>query len=54
MDKKRKNLLRQGTQPGKRITIQDLPTQLVELSEKDLQKVVGGVACGGMYEWKDR
>lgn len=40
MDKK--NLLSQATRPGKRITIQNLPAQLVEMSEEDLQQVVGG------------
>jgi hypothetical protein len=39
MDKK--NFLSQVTRPSKRITIQDLPTQFVELSDKDLQHIVG-------------
>jgi len=42
MDKK--NLLSQATRPGKGITTQNLPTQLSELSEKDLQQIVGGFA----------
>jgi bacteriocin-like protein len=34
--------LLQTTQPVNRITIQDLPTQFVELSDKELQQIVGG------------
>jgi len=45
MDKK--NLLSQATRPGKRITIKDLRAQLIELSEKDLQQIVGGFSVGG-------
>ena len=54
MDKKKKNLRPQTTQPSKRITMQNLPTQLVEMSEKDLQQVIGGVAFGGMGSLGDR
>jgi bacteriocin-like protein len=38
------NLLSQSTEPRKRITILDLPSQLVELSDQDLQQIVGGIA----------
>jgi hypothetical protein len=37
----KKNLTSQTTQPVNRITIQELATQFVELSNKDLQEIVG-------------
>jgi bacteriocin-like protein len=37
----KKNLISQITQPANRLTIQELPTQFMELSDKDLQQIVG-------------
>jgi bacteriocin leader peptide (microcyclamide/patellamide family) len=38
----KKNLIPQATQPVNRITIQGLPTELVELSDEALSQVWGG------------
>lgn len=37
-----KNLMSQTVKPANSITTQDLSAELVELSEEDLQQVVGG------------
>jgi bacteriocin-like protein len=38
----KKNLIPQATPPVNPITIQDVATQFAELSDKDLQQIVGG------------
>ena len=45
-----KKLRPQVAQRVSHITIQDLPTELVELSENDLQSLVGGI---GIDRWYD-
>jgi bacteriocin leader peptide (microcyclamide/patellamide family) len=38
----KKNLMSQATQPVKHLTIKDLPTELVELSDEALSQVYAG------------
>jgi hypothetical protein len=40
------DLISQTAQTGKGFTIQDLPVELVELSDEDLAQVCGGVTWG--------
>jgi len=50
---KKKNLRLQTVDLIKH-TKEKLPAKFVELSEKDLQQIVGGVAFGGTGTWNDR
>jgi bacteriocin-like protein len=53
---KKKNLLSQATRFHKRITVQDMPVDLVELSKKDLQQIIGGrqpMTDGGCSNWSN-
>jgi bacteriocin-like protein len=43
---KKKSLISQMVNPVNRLTIQDLPAKLVEMSEEDLQQIVGGLSVG--------
>lgn len=49
----KKNLRLQAIDSIKHTT-RKLPAELVELSEKNLQQIVGSVASGGTGEWEDK
>ena len=50
---KKKNLKLQAVDLIKH-TQEKLTSEFVELSEKDLQQIVGGFAAGGSGGWEDR
>ena len=47
---KKKNLMSRIVNPVNSITIEDLPSESVELSEVDLQHIVGGCDCPCDYK----
>jgi bacteriocin-like protein len=48
----KKKLLSQAVQPTNGITIQDLSTEFTELSDKDLQQIIGGGEPTSTLIWR--